>query len=405
MTYRVRTRNVDWQNEISIYESSLAVCPDNVRALNNVGMLKAGTGRALEAVEHLDRFVSPPSVLNTLAGLSISIRSKPQPSSTPESSIPNSLTFPSASIPSLYSHSLTLSRALCLLQHALSLPVSSNLAASYLGIVHAQYYFYLTSSSSQPVAHLISLLLASRSYSTLSTALEWNTPTGYLTAANVELELVRLRNKGQLSPSFSLRTEVGGAEGATSASPLEAMALIEKNILKAIDLNHRLELLSRQGVPVQDTIDSYSAYNQLGLLYMLFVEQKALTESERRIYFTEAQQAFEMAISLNSQRYEAKVNLATLFSNAGSLERALGLYDEVLSPPLGSQAESGVDERRPSVLLWNNRGDIEEKLGRVEEAKRSYQKAFDGLEAMSGGAEHPSYRTVCENLNRVKEIR
>jgi tetratricopeptide (TPR) repeat protein len=221
----------------------------------------------------------------------------------------------------------------------------------------------------------------------------------------VELELVRLRNKGQLSPSFSLRTEVGGAEGATSASPLEAMALIEKNILKAIDLNHRLELLSRQGVPVQDTIDSYSAYNQLGLLYMLFVEQKALTESERWIYFTEAQQAFEMAISLNSQRYEAKVNLATLFSNAGSLERALGLYDEVLSPPLGSQAESGVDERRPSVLLWNNRGDIEEKLGRVEEAKRSYQKAFDGLEAMSGGAEHPSYRTVCENLNRVKEIR
>jgi hypothetical protein len=56
MAYRVRLRNVDWKTELSIYESSLTMCPDNVRALNNVAMIKSSVGLSNESAIHLERY-------------------------------------------------------------------------------------------------------------------------------------------------------------------------------------------------------------------------------------------------------------------------------------------------------------------------------------------------------------
>jgi tetratricopeptide (TPR) repeat protein len=299
---------------------------------------------------------------------------------------------------------------------------SSNLAVSYLGIVHAEYYFYLTtltdsqfplgpSASPISVAHLVSLLLASRTYSNLSAYLQRNTPNGYLTAANVELELFNFANKGYLSLS-SATNSVDTLTDNRRSSALEALTTIERNMLKAIELNHHLELLSEQGVPIQDTIDLYSAFNQLGLLYTQFCEHQNLTSEDRTKYFTLAREAFEEAIALNTQRYEAKVNLASLYSNIGSMgEAALRLFDEVMSSLLTQpHSEVSEDSSRPTeenkrlpASLWNNRGNIEERMGRLDDAMRSYQMALESFEAamVSGG---PAYDTISKNLKRMKEV-
>jgi tetratricopeptide (TPR) repeat protein len=292
----------------------------------------------------------------------------------------------------------------------------------YLGILHSQYYFHLTSPSlpqpSPPSSpHLISLLLAARVYLSLASSANRNTPNGYLHAANVELELMNLRSNGKLPPTVPLYSSD-----------------LEMNLLKAIELNNHLESLQKQGVPVQDTIDSSSAYNQLGLFYTAQLSSAEATapvaappvsqpslcllqeigessascegKQEHLPPAVMAKDAFLKSISLNPKRYEPKMNLGTLFSQLGHYSEAMEMLTEVL---MLFEKENGEGrDRNPPAAVWNAIGNVQENLKKYREAGESYRKAMEELGAAAGGGggmiEHPSAEIIRRNLKRVQGL-
>ena len=123
----------------------------------------------------------------------------------------------------------------------------------YLGLLHTQYFYYLYSETlkPEPIENLIILLLNSRYYINLSIVNSWNPPTAYFTLANIEYELHNLKTNGILSSSIPVNYE-----------------MVEKYLTISLQLNEKLIQLSNQGIPVQDLIDPYAAYNQLGVYYL-----------------------------------------------------------------------------------------------------------------------------------------
>ncbi len=54
---RIFTRNQEWQTEISVYGTALAVCPNSIKALNNYGLLSLGKGDYAGALSKIERSI------------------------------------------------------------------------------------------------------------------------------------------------------------------------------------------------------------------------------------------------------------------------------------------------------------------------------------------------------------
>lgn len=271
----------------------------------------------------------------------------------------------------------------------------------YLGLLHSQYFYYLHSEtlSSDSAENLIIILLNGRYYLNLAIENYWNPPSAYLALATIEYELNTYKTNGYLlSSSFS-----------TSSSYISLnYDNIENYILTAIELNNKLLQLSKQGIPVQDLIDTYSAYNQLGVYYLSKYEEildqlnmnknfenKINLERLLQYYFEKVESSFFECIKLEPLRYEARMNLGTFYQRQNKNEQSLKIFLETID----------IFPNKESIpfLVWNNLGTIQEKLQKYSDAKISFKNALNILESKNA-INHPNYKTLVMNLKRVQSI-
>lgn len=252
-----------------------------------------------------------------------------------------------------------------------------------------------STSSSSSFHHLLGLLLTSHIYLNLS-IIPWNTPSGYLTMANVEFEL----SHGTIR------------KGGSNPNPYPPPSLlvdipptsIEKNYLKAIELNQQLELLSQQGIPVQDTIDTSIAYNQLGLYYLTLYEQtQQQQQQQQQPYAALAYESFQTSLHYNSQRYESKLNLVILLNYLGyeheAIQLLLEIYHNLLHIP-HTDTDTDTDTALPtySYSLYWTVGNTLEKFQQYNEAKECYEMI---LRVFKVSNDHPSYGMIEKNIERL----
>lgn len=268
---------------------------------------------------------------------------------------------------------------------------SSRMLMGYLGLLHSQYFYYLYAEtlSPQPLENLIILLLNSRYYLTISIENSWNPPTVYLALANIEYELNTLKSNGILSSSVSVNFD-----------------LMENYLLSSIKLNDHLVNLSSKGIPVQDLIDSYTAYNQLGVYYMTKsdhiisiiqknenIENITLLNLSLQDYIEKSENTFFKCISMHPLRYESRLNLGTLYLRQNRNEEALKIFQDTI--------QLFLDKESIPFIVWNNLGIVQEKLQKYIEARESYINALNILE-IKNVKDHPSYETVRMNLKKIQ---